>query len=295
MAIFRIKKEPPPPGMEAAPQEEWQQLPNERQQENLDMKEIALLNTLDEEEEEEMPAPSLMPRWAYGLVAVLVLIAFSFWVWGDIFFSLSNPLPDLGFLSQSSQLAKEPALAALKPAVVSIDLPTSRGSGFNVSPEGLIITNRHVVENKGQIEVTFPTGHRYRGQSWQGIEGFDLAVVEIDATGLPYVPLSNQLPAVGEEVIFIGNPLGFDWTVSQGKIKSYAALDGYGTPLVLLEGPVYSGSSGSPVFNSQGEVVAVIFATLRDVENIGLAIPVQALQGRISLPAPEDPLALPSI
>ncbi len=263
--------------------EPWRQAPTKEQEEDLNMEEIHFLNRLAPEGDEKQPPPA--PKWFYGLIAALLVLTFSFLIWGDIFVSLANPLPDLGFLSRSSQLAKEPALAALKPAVVSIELPASRGSGFNISPEGTIITNRHVVENKGSIGVVFPSGRRYKGKSWQGIEGFDLAVVEIAGKDLPHLPFGSQLPQIGEEIVFIGNPLGFDWTVSQGRVKSYISLEGYATPLILLEGPVFSGSSGSPVFNSKGEVVAVIFATLKGEENSGLAIPIENLKDIIGQPS----------
>jgi len=106
-----------------------------------------------------------------------------------------------------------------------------------------------------------------------------LAVIKIKGQSLPFVPLAKTYFSAGQPVVFIGNPLGFNWTVAEGEVLEYIKFADNELPVLLLSGPVYPGSSGSPVFNEQGEVGAVVYATLVDQKNTGLAIPVQALQG----------------
>jgi S1-C subfamily serine protease len=87
--------------------------------------------------------------------------------------------------------------------------------------------------------------------------------------------LNEQLPEKDDKLIFIGNPLGFDWTISEATMLE---MIDYGTDsIIYFNGPVRSGSSGSPLFNSSGQVIGVIFANLRDEPDIGLAIAAQLL------------------
>lgn len=83
--------------------------------------------------------------------------------------------------------------------------------------------------------------------------------------------------AAGDKVLVIGNPLQFSQIVIEGELAGEILLDGWDVPVFMIKAPVYKGSSGSPVINRAGKVVAVIFATLiSDVqkEKIGLAVPV---------------------
>jgi S1-C subfamily serine protease len=172
-------------------------------------------------------------------------------------------------------LAKDEALASLREAVVTIKGASSSGSGFNLRADGLIITNRHVVEDNLGVMVTFTNGARYPVKNWHYVGDYDLAVATIAGADLPHVELGDKLPQVNDPLIFIGNPLGFDWTISEAvMLEMYEYQD---DSIIYFSGPVRSGSSGSPLFNSAGQVIGVIFASLRDVENIGLAIPAQLL------------------
>ena len=258
--------------------EEWQSLPSDQLLPYVDLAEFASLNQLEEEHQTDDSIKGKR-RLTPGIRCGAALIAFVFcaYVVFTLYMAYGNPLPNLGFLKESAQLQQEnSALTALKPAVTVIEGPNKNGSGFNIAPDGLIITNRHVVEGMAVVSVLFPAHGRYKGQNWQAIKGADLAIIDIDGKDLPYVPLSLNLPQLGEEVSIIGSPLGFDWTVAKGVVQSYIALEGY-EKIMVIEGPIYSGSSGSPVFNSKGEVVAIVFAGFKDQPNLGLAIPVEAL------------------
>lgn len=277
MAIYRIKKTSrPASSKELEAKEPWRIRPTLEEAADLDMEEIEHLNSLYPESDcTEMQREE--SRGNFSLIAFIIIVCFVGMIAGNLYLAYSTPLPDLGFLGISKELEEEPALAALRPAVVAVEMVSSRGSGFNIDPNGLIVTNKHVVEGAGGITISFPSGERYLAKWVQEVSGADLALVKIEGEALPYVPLSTVKPAIGSDLVFIGNPLGFDWTVSKGQVLSYIDLEDYELPVMLLSGPIYSGSSGSPVFNEEGQVVAVIFATLKEVDKIGLAIPVEAL------------------
>jgi len=252
----------------------WREL-KKGQARDLDLQEIAELNRLPERPE---PAPSgWTARVFQGLLILVMVLALFFFLSGNglpSFLSLHN-LPDLSFLSRSGELGKNEALAALKQAVVSVEGAAASGSGFNLRPEGLIVTNRHVVENNTGIVVVFANGKRFPVRNWQYVGDYDLAVASIKGSNLPYLTLSADTPAPGDSLIFIGNPLGFDWTISEAQMVQMVGSDE--DSIIYFTGPVHPGSSGSPLFDSQGQVIGVIFASLRDVTDSGLAIPASLL------------------
>ena len=279
MAMYRIKPadvEPPP----LPPEEYWRETRPEHAR-DLDLDEIAALNRAADEEDafsDEKQDPAAAPikpfrsTWLRVLLALAVIIAFSAWTAGDL---LGERL-DIGFLQRSAELAKDRSLADLQAAVVTVDCAGSSGSGFNIDASGLIVTNAHVVENGGIITVKFPDGSRYDTRGYHlPVEGVDLALVDIAGEDLPAVTLADALPAAGDPLIFIGNPLGYDWTISEATALGTLLL---GEEAVLcLSGPVRSGSSGSPVFDQEACVVGVIFATLSDEDDVGLVVPVTYL------------------
>lgn len=243
----------------------WQELHKEQAAE-LDLDEIRELNQMPEQMPEETPRNAPWPVRAALLVMLAAFI---------MLFSLNVlpylRMPDLSFLSRSAELAQNEALVSLKSAVVSIEGARASGSGFNLRADGLIVTNRHVVENNPATSVIFADGSRYLAREWQYVEGYDLALAVIRGKDLPYVQLATDTPQAGDNLIFIGNPLGFDWTISEAQML--AEIDFEGDTIIYFAGPVRSGSSGSPLFNAAGQVVGVIFASLRDVADSGLAIP----------------------
>ncbi len=271
MAVYRIKKQSPdPPETEKT----WQTPPTAKQARNLDLDEIEELNRLPVEADEEETLPL---RRGYRLVIALALtICLCLGgVW--LYQAYVHHLPSLDFLGQSAQLSQDQRLAQLRTAVVSIQLPQSQGSGFNISPQGVIVTNRHVAEGGGNLNIHFADGQVYSARDWQVVGDYDLALVRLNSQDLPFVPLSAELPAAGETVTILGSPLGFNWTLSQGEVVGYWQQEEGQVPLMVLSGPLYPGSSGSPVFNEAGQVVAVVFAAFTDQDRLGLAIPAAVL------------------
>lgn len=283
MAMYRIKQEP---GLSESgqlpesfpPEEYWREVKPE-QARDLDLAEFAELNRMAEDEdelgEEAIPMRPFRNPWLRALVAAILIVAFLMWISADMLFANF----DLGFLRRSSQLAEDEALTALRSAVVTVESSGGNGSGFNIRPDGLIVTNLHVVEGGGIITVVFNDGSVFATREYLAVDGVDMALLDIDGEGLPAVELSAAYPAEGEQLIFIGNPLGIDWTISEATARAMVLVDDVAdnTPVIWFDGPVQPGSSGSPLFDSQSRVVGVVFASLADRKNSGLAIPIDTL------------------
>lgn len=154
------------------------------------------------------------------------------------------------------------------------------GSGFIVSADGRIYTNAHVVEGADEVTVILPDGRNFRGRVRGADQTTDVAVVEIDATGLPTVKLGdsdNLLP--GQAAIAIGNPLGLDFTVTQGIIsatgRSGASFGGSSrVNFIQTDTAINPGNSGGPLLNSKGEVIGINTAIIQGASGIGFAVPI---------------------
>ena len=279
MAVYRIKER----RVEQTEYDEsnyWMEMrPSQRISADLD--EYEELNQLADDDEEK-PLENRNPWRRSKLLWLLALIAvfsFVFWSFRDYIF---GDKMDFSQIARSNQLAREESLAALKQAVVSIDCSGHSGSGFNISPDGLIVTNAHVVSSGGFVTLYFPSGEQrvYVSSNVSVIDGVDLALIDIDGQDLPCVELADYEPENGQDIIFIGNPLGYDWTISEGVVTGWFYAEG--VPVISFDGPVHPGSSGSPVFDSASKVVGVVFAMLAQEENVGLAIPISYLNEYIN-------------
>ncbi|HEX7324749.1 MAG TPA: Do family serine endopeptidase, partial [Rhodanobacteraceae bacterium] len=138
----------------------------------------------------------------------------------------------------------------------------SIGSGFIISSDGYIVTNRHVVAHANSIEVTLPDHRSYTAKLIGEDKIYDIAVLKIDATGLPSVQIgnSNDLKA-GQWVVAIGSPMGLNHSVSAGIISYVGRSLGRGdqptVPFIQTDVPINRGNSGGPLFNLQGQVVGI--------------------------------------
>ena len=286
MGRYRIKKEGNsfPDGLAVVhdpPEPYWRETSPE-QARDLDFDEIAALNHAAEEEEaagaageEPIPISPFRSPWVKAVLALAVIVAFLVWVSADLF----SGIIDFSFVKRSAQLAQDEALTALRQAVVTVESSSGSGSGFNIRADGLIVTNLHVVDTAGIITVTTADGNVYTSRTYLPVDGVDLALIDIDGADLPTVELSASYPDAGDSLIFIGNPLGIDWTISEATARGMVTVDDItqDTPMIWFDGPVQPGYSGSPLFNSQSEVIGVVFAKLTEVENSGLAIPISYL------------------
>ena len=156
------------------------------------------------------------------------------------------------------------------PAVVTISTGRSSGSGSIVSPEGLILTNEHVIRgtSSGLVTVATTTGKRYTGQVIATDRRNDLALVRLNTTDrFPTVRLSNsQAIQVGQRVFAIGSPFGLSGTLTTGILSRIGRNGDLQTDAALNPG-----NSGGPLLNSRGELIGVNKAILsRGGGNIGI-------------------------
>lgn len=155
------------------------------------------------------------------------------------------------------------------------------GSGFVLEADGYIVTNHHVIAGATKLRVTMTDGRKLEGKVVGQDPSTDLALVKVEAKGLPTLPLTDPATLrVGERVIAIGSPLGLQHTVTAG-ILSAVNRDVQVNPRVgflQTDAPINPGNSGGPLLNLKGEVIGVNTAVARDGQGIGFAIPVTTLK-----------------
>ncbi|NCC80902.1 MAG: serine protease [Clostridia bacterium] len=236
-----------------------------------------------EYEEEQEEKKKINKKKIKKYIALSTLVVFLLFFVGTVF-KYSNT-PDIGFLGESFRLKQDKEIEGLQQAVVSIKNHQSSGTGFNISPEGHILTNEHVIRDGGEsILVKFPSGESFKGNVDSVIPEIDFASLSIQGKDLPYLKVGTSKDIfTGQEVLIIGNPLGISGVVKKGEIIGTGKVSGIQDEVILIKGPVHKGSSGSPVFNENEEVIAIIFATLvqdqeKSDEIIGIAIPIDLIK-----------------
>ena len=172
----------------------------------------------------------------------------------------------------------------LNPAIVSIDaeLPigVSSGTGCIIDKSGIILTSSHVVEGSKKIEVTLYNGHVYKAKIIKTCNS-DLALLEIKSKeNLNVISLGNsENIKVGQKVLAIGNPFGFNGTLTQGIISR---ID-YAKDKIQTDAAINPGNSGGPLITTNGEVVGInqsIYNPDNNISNIGIgfAIPINTVK-----------------
>src|SRR3990167_3338157 len=159
------------------------------------------------------------------------------------------------------------------------------GSGFLVSEDGYIVTNNHVVKDATKITVTLNDGRAFEATVKGNDSRTDLAVIKIDAEHLPYLTFgdSDNLK-VGEWVVAVGNPFGFEGTITKGIVSAKGRQDLGIVPyedFIQTDAAINPGNSGGPLLNVRGEVIGVntaIFTRGGGYMGIGLAIPSKMVQ-----------------
>jgi serine protease Do len=156
--------------------------------------------------------------------------------------------------------------------------PRGVGSGFILTPDGFVMTNAHVVEGADEVLVTLPDKREFKAR----IVGFDkrtdVAVVKIEATGLPAVKVGDiSRLKVGEWVMAIGSPFGLENTVTAGIVSAKQRDTGDYLPFIQTDVAINPGNSGGPLINMRGEVVGInsqIYSRSGGFMGISFAIPI---------------------
>ncbi len=176
------------------------------------------------------------------------------------------------------------------PAVVSIGVrqkarrgPAGEGaaSGVIIAPDGFVLTNNHVVENASDVEVGLMDGDAFSAEIIGTDPATDLAIVRAATNGLPTAELGDSdALRVGQLVIAIGNPFGFQSTVSTGVISALGRAMRSPTGrlienIIQTSVPLNPGNSGGPLVDSRGRVIGINTAIIQPAQGISLAVPVK--------------------
>ncbi|MCC7484727.1 MAG: DegQ family serine endoprotease [Burkholderiales bacterium] len=158
------------------------------------------------------------------------------------------------------------------------------GSGFLVSEDGYLLTNAHVVGDAATVTVKLTDKREFEGKVIGRDRATDVALVKIPATGLPHVKLGNANDLrVGDWVVAIGSPYGFDNSVTAGIVsaKGRTLPDDTYVPFIQTDVAVNPGNSGGPLFNLEGEVVGInsqIYSRSGGYQGLSFAIPIDVAQ-----------------
>ena len=155
-----------------------------------------------------------------------------------------------------------------------------QGSGFIVSADGIILTNAHVVEGADQVSVKLTDKREFKATVLGVDKPTDIAVLKIEATNLPIVPLGDPAQTeVGDWVLAIGSPFGFENSVTAGIVsaKSRSLPDEGYVPFLQTDVAINPGNSGGPLLNMRGEVIGInsqIFSRSGGYQGLSFAIPI---------------------
>jgi S1-C subfamily serine protease len=180
-----------------------------------------------------------------------------------------------------SQLSQDLAalVARASPSVVGVEQRRGQGSGLVLTPDGYLLTNAHVARAAGPLRVRFSGTVTAKGERVGADARTDLAVLRIEAPGLRALPLADSRKlAVGQLVVAIGNPLGFERSVTMGVVSAlYRNLPtpdgGMFDGLVQTDAAVNPGNSGGPLLDAEGAVIGVTTAMLPWAHGMAFAVP----------------------
>ena len=214
--------------------------------------------------------PPIVRIIAWGIALTLVFNTFA------VLFNMYS-IPAIEFLKVSTMLSTQEDIQQYKKAVVEISTGDRKGTGFAISDDGYILTNEHVIDDALQLTVVFPDAGIYEAAVVASYPEIDTALLKVTGDNLPHLTIADTYTPISEEhLYFVGNPLSFTGIANEGTTIDWITLDDWAQPVMMMQAPVYKGNSGSPVITHNGEVVGVVFATLKTEEHgkVGLFVPI---------------------
>jgi S1-C subfamily serine protease len=170
------------------------------------------------------------------------------------------------------------------PSVVSVRTDQGLGSGVIYDQSGLILTNAHVVQGAQSITIGLVDGRHFSGRVVGADNGFDVAVIKIDGSNLPSATLGTSSSLqVGEAVVAIGNPFGFDHTLTTGVVSALnrpvsEGPGSYNQPMIQTDAAINPGNSGGPLLDINGQVMGITTLVAAPqgfpAQGLGFAVPV---------------------
>jgi S1-C subfamily serine protease len=188
----------------------------------------------------------------------------------------------------AQQLTPRQIAARARPAVVLVTAlrdgrEIGQGSGFVVSADGTLVTNRHVIEGAQSLRVQLAGGEVYDRVFLVSQDATrDLAILRIPATGLSPLRFGDDRRAeTGDAVYVMGNPRGLEGTFTDGLVSAKRTIDG--TDLIQISAPISPGSSGGPVLNAAGEVIGIAAMMMEDAQNLNIAVAARYAEGLLAM------------
>jgi serine protease Do len=214
-----------------------------------------------------------------AVILALILLINGLAIWTNVI-----NIPALNFVKTSYRLSQKESIQTAKQAVVTIEGEGSKGTGFNIREDGLIITNSHVIEKMITIRIYFPNGEAFKGEVVQDNPELDVAILDIKGENLPILKLQETTNWKEKDHIYvIGNPLAYTQIANEGEIIGLTLINDRQTPVMQVSAPIYRGNSGSPVLTENNEVIGLIYATTipklaSDEKASGLAVPIDQVK-----------------
>jgi len=169
------------------------------------------------------------------------------------------------------------AIAAVDPAIVTLHSGTGRqavGAGFLVNPDGILVTNKHVVGSQRTVTVDLLGDRRYEGDVFYTDPTFDLALVRLPVHNLPVLAVGDlSRMKKGDTVVAIGTALGQPHSVTRGIISNLDTVV-QDRHYLQTDAALNPGNSGGPLLDEQGRVIGVCTAIVKNAQNVGLVVPI---------------------